>query len=97
VYQNFQDATDPTIGFLLDGMGKLCCLVRKYTAGLSNPAALSLKKEDFLQQKKVYLNVFFFHMLCFSLCSNKRICIVILVILRWKNKVLAWHTRNGCS
>jgi NCK-associated protein 1 len=29
------DAADPTIGFLLDGMGKLCCLVRKYIAGSS--------------------------------------------------------------
>lgn len=37
---NFQDATDPTIGFLLDGIGKLCCLVRKYIAGSSKPVAL---------------------------------------------------------
>ena len=37
---NFQDATDPTIGFLLDGIGKLCCLVRKYIAGCSKPVAL---------------------------------------------------------
>jgi NCK-associated protein 1 len=71
VYQNFQDATDPTTGFLLDGMGKLCCLVRKYTAGLSNPAALSLKKEDFLQQKKVYLNVFFFTRFVFLFAAIK--------------------------
>jgi hypothetical protein len=37
---NFQDAIDPTIGFLLDGIGKLCCLVRKYIAGSSKPVAL---------------------------------------------------------
>ena len=29
-----QDPSDPTIGFLLDGMDHLCCLVRKYIAGL---------------------------------------------------------------
>lgn len=28
-----QDPSDPTIGFLLDGMDHLCCLVRKYIAG----------------------------------------------------------------
>ncbi|XP_077244449.1 transcription activator isoform X2 [Tasmannia lanceolata] len=28
------DATDPTIGFLLDGMDRLCCLVRKYIAAI---------------------------------------------------------------
>lgn len=28
-----QDPNDPTIGFLLDGMDHLCCLVRKYIAG----------------------------------------------------------------
>ncbi|PQP92394.1 protein NAP1 [Prunus yedoensis var. nudiflora] len=27
------DHSDPTIGFLLDGMDHLCCLVRKYIAG----------------------------------------------------------------
>ncbi|PAN33522.1 hypothetical protein PAHAL_6G027000 [Panicum hallii] len=32
------DATDPTIGFLLDGMGKLCCLVRKYIAAIKGYA-----------------------------------------------------------
>ncbi|GJN12494.1 hypothetical protein PR202_ga30776 [Eleusine coracana subsp. coracana] len=32
------DATDPTLGFLLDGMGKLCCLVRKYTAAIKGYA-----------------------------------------------------------
>lgn len=30
----FLDPNDPTIGFLLDGMDRLCCLVRKYIAGL---------------------------------------------------------------
>lgn len=30
---SMQDATDPTIGFLLDGIDRLCCLVRKYIAG----------------------------------------------------------------
>lgn len=30
-----QDPNDPTIGFLLDGMDHLCCLVRKYIAGLT--------------------------------------------------------------
>jgi hypothetical protein len=84
-------------------MGKLCCLVRKYTAGLSSPTALFKKRENSLQKMNVlckqeeYILMYFYHMLCFSLCSNKRICIVILVILCWKNKVLAWHTRNGCS
>jgi len=29
----WQDPNDPTIGFLLDGMDHLCCLVRKYIAG----------------------------------------------------------------
>ncbi|MBA0849023.1 hypothetical protein Goshw_010122 [Gossypium schwendimanii] len=28
------DPNDPTIGFLLDGMDHLCCLVRKYIAGI---------------------------------------------------------------
>eukprot|EP00268_Persea_americana_P020565 TRINITY_DN2071_c0_g1_i1.p1 TRINITY_DN2071_c0_g1~~TRINITY_DN2071_c0_g1_i1.p1 ORF type:complete len:1377 (-),score=241.58 TRINITY_DN2071_c0_g1_i1:162-4292(-) len=28
------DATDPTIGFLLDGIDRLCCLVRKYIAAI---------------------------------------------------------------
>uniref|UniRef100_A0A1D1YCP6 Protein NAP1 n=1 Tax=Anthurium amnicola TaxID=1678845 RepID=A0A1D1YCP6_9ARAE len=28
------DATDPTIGFLLHGMDKLCCLVRKYISAI---------------------------------------------------------------
>eukprot|EP01018_Ginkgo_biloba_P029851 Gb_16727 [translate_table: standard] len=28
------DATDPTIGFLLDGIDKLCCLVRKYVSAI---------------------------------------------------------------
>ncbi|XP_058072082.1 protein NAP1 [Magnolia sinica] len=28
------DAADPTIGFLLDGMDRLCCLVRKYIAAI---------------------------------------------------------------
>ncbi|XP_074286130.1 protein NAP1 [Silene latifolia] len=28
------DPTDPTIGFLLDGMDRLCCLVRKYIAAV---------------------------------------------------------------
>ncbi|XP_068656377.1 probable protein NAP1 [Aristolochia californica] len=28
------DATDPTIGFLLDGIDRLCCLVRKYIAAV---------------------------------------------------------------
>uniref|UniRef100_A0A3B6TJ70 Nck-associated protein 1 n=1 Tax=Triticum aestivum TaxID=4565 RepID=A0A3B6TJ70_WHEAT len=32
------DATDPTIGFILDGMGKLCCLVRKYIAAIKGYA-----------------------------------------------------------
>ncbi|BAF24320.2 Os08g0544500, partial [Oryza sativa Japonica Group] len=32
------DAADPTIGFLLDGMGKLCCLVRKYIAAIKGYA-----------------------------------------------------------
>ncbi|CAD6343994.1 unnamed protein product [Miscanthus lutarioriparius] len=32
------DATDPTIGFLLDGIGKLCCLVRKYIAAIKGYA-----------------------------------------------------------
>ncbi|PQP94373.1 protein NAP1 [Prunus yedoensis var. nudiflora] len=27
------DPSDPTIGFLSDGMDHLCCLVRKYIAG----------------------------------------------------------------
>lgn len=31
--QSLQDPSDPTIGFLLDGMNCLCCLVRKYIAG----------------------------------------------------------------
>lgn len=30
---SMQDPSDPTIGFLLDGMDRLCCLVRKYIAG----------------------------------------------------------------
>ncbi|KAE9461836.1 hypothetical protein C3L33_06257, partial [Rhododendron williamsianum] len=29
-----QDPSDPTIGFLLDGMDHLCCLVRKYIAAI---------------------------------------------------------------
>ncbi|KAM0900486.1 hypothetical protein ACQ4PT_020617 [Festuca glaucescens] len=36
------DATDPTIGFILDGMGKLCCLVRKYIAAIKGMVALDL-------------------------------------------------------
>ncbi|CAK9187138.1 unnamed protein product [Ilex paraguariensis] len=28
------DPSDPTIGFLLDGMDRLCCLVRKYIAAI---------------------------------------------------------------
>nr|GMD04093.1 protein NAP1 [Ipomoea batatas] len=28
------DSSDPTIGFLLDGMDRLCCLVRKYIAAI---------------------------------------------------------------
>ncbi|KAK1303703.1 putative protein NAP1 [Acorus calamus] len=32
------DATDPTIGFLLDGIDKLCCLVRKYVAAIKGYA-----------------------------------------------------------
>lgn len=28
------DSSDPTIGFLLDGMDKLCCLVRKYVSAI---------------------------------------------------------------
>nr|CAD1842375.1 unnamed protein product [Ananas comosus var. bracteatus] len=32
------DAADPTIGFLLDGMDKLCCLVRKYIAAIKGYA-----------------------------------------------------------
>ncbi|KAL4201241.1 hypothetical protein AMTRI_Chr02g257710 [Amborella trichopoda] len=28
------DANDPTLGFLLDGMDRLCCLVRKYVAAI---------------------------------------------------------------
>lgn len=28
------DATDPTIGFLIDGIDRLCCLVRKYIAAI---------------------------------------------------------------
>lgn len=28
------DASDPTIGFLLDGMDKLCCLIRKYVSAI---------------------------------------------------------------
>ncbi|KHG17495.1 Protein NAP1 -like protein [Gossypium arboreum] len=31
---NIQDPNDPTIGFLLDGMDHLCCLVRKYIAAI---------------------------------------------------------------
>ncbi|KAF5935974.1 hypothetical protein HYC85_027103 [Camellia sinensis] len=31
---NIQDPSDPTIGFLLDGIDHLCCLVRKYIAGM---------------------------------------------------------------
>lgn len=30
---SMQDPSDPTIGFLLDGMDRLSCLVRKYIAG----------------------------------------------------------------
>jgi hypothetical protein len=57
----------------------------------------SLQKMNVLCKQEEYILVYFYHILCFSLCSNKRICIVILVILCWKNKDLAWHTRNGCS
>ncbi|XP_073011838.1 probable protein NAP1 [Typha latifolia] len=32
------DAADPTIGFLLNGMDKLCCLVRKYIAAIKGYA-----------------------------------------------------------
>ncbi|XP_039139762.1 probable protein NAP1 [Dioscorea cayenensis subsp. rotundata] len=32
------DASDPTIGFLLDGIDKLCCLVRKYIAAIKGYA-----------------------------------------------------------
>ncbi|KAJ0982859.1 hypothetical protein J5N97_011114 [Dioscorea zingiberensis] len=32
------DAADPTIGFLLDGIDKLCCLVRKYIAAIKGYA-----------------------------------------------------------
>ncbi|GAB2241412.1 hypothetical protein Droror1_Dr00018187 [Drosera rotundifolia] len=31
---NIQDPSDPTIGFLLDGIDQLCCLVRKYLAAV---------------------------------------------------------------
>ncbi|KAF7115929.1 hypothetical protein RHSIM_RhsimUnG0043400 [Rhododendron simsii] len=32
-FSEVSDPSDPTIGFLLDGMDHLCCLVRKYIAG----------------------------------------------------------------
>ncbi|PKA52561.1 putative protein NAP1 [Apostasia shenzhenica] len=32
------DAADPTLGFLLDGVDKLCCLVRKYIAAIKGYA-----------------------------------------------------------
>ncbi|GFS44855.1 transcription activator [Actinidia rufa] len=35
---NIQDPSDPTIGFLLDGMDHLCCLVRKYITAIRSYA-----------------------------------------------------------
>ncbi|KAJ0982970.1 hypothetical protein J5N97_011225 [Dioscorea zingiberensis] len=56
------DAADPTIGFLLDGIDKLCCLVRKYIAGQ------------------------------IVLCNdNKRLRLVIFIILCWKDSVFTWY------
>lgn len=44
-----QDASDPTIGFLLDGIDKLCCLVRKYIAGQIVLCNVSIFEMTFLE------------------------------------------------
>lgn len=101
-YNLIQDPSDPTIGFLLDGMDRLCCLVRKYIAGLNFKTSFICllffcKCKAFYSPDRIFLALV--HEIYFKpiLCSHKRLCIVISVFMCWQNPLLAWHSWDGGS